>query len=113
MLLPNACGITVTSVFVLAAISLALSAGLTVATDVVSLVFLNLPAVLAFSLNVLFTPTTVVPLVGVIVIVGVAFSIEHLNVLVADVLSLHLYPDSKVAVIVYSPAFVPLLLLKV
>ena len=97
VLFPTACGITVTSTFVLAAISLALSAGLTVATVAVSLVFLNLPAVLAFSLNVLFTPTTVVPLVGVIVISGVALATEHTKVLSSVVLSVHLFPEFNLA----------------
>ena len=77
---PTATGVTVTCVYVLAFTSAALVAGDTVAFDVALLAFVNLPAVVAFSLNVKLYPTIVVPSSSLNVITGVAFSISHVNV---------------------------------
>ena len=69
-------------------------------TFVVLLAFVNLPATLAFSVNVNVLPATTVPLSALNVIVGVAFPILHVNVLLAVVLSLQRYPSLRIAVIV-------------
>ena len=90
-----------------------LEVGLTVATDAVPLEFVNFPATLAFSVNVVVLPAYKVPLVELKVIVGVALEMLHVNVLVPVVLSLHLYPLDNVAVTVCDPAFVLVLLLNV
>ena len=88
--LPEATPVTVTVLFVLAAISPE-PACVTVAFPVALLDTVNLPATVACSLNVTVFPATVVPLVALHVIVGVAFPILQLILTSSVVLSLHLY----------------------
>ena len=79
---PAATPDTVTVEFVFAATALEFVTGLAVATLELLVVFVNLPATVAFSVNVALPPLAIIPLVGVIVNVGVTFPVVKALVVV-------------------------------